>query len=155
MVLLSFHFTVHCIFQVRQVSYTIAGGIQPIQNLSVLKYVGDEKKTEWGHHWINKGFHSKFCGSVSKVRYRKDALYFVSHFTWLCSFKRWQNFSWQVFGSRNPESHYQLESGIQNSVPSYWNLESTMCDPESRTILVYLMKRYQKCQLWNQHMYGH
>ena len=68
MVLLSFHLIIcTCIFQVRQVSYTIASGIQPIQNLSVLKYVGDEKKAEWGHHWINKGFHSKFCGSVLKV----------------------------------------------------------------------------------------
>ena len=46
--------------KVRQVCYAIAGGIQPIQNLSVLKYVGDEKKAEWGHYWINKGFHSKF-----------------------------------------------------------------------------------------------
>ncbi|KAJ7358921.1 Glutathione S-transferase zeta-1 [Desmophyllum pertusum] len=42
--------------QVRQVSHSIAGGIQPIQNLSVLKYLGDERKFEWGHHWINKGF---------------------------------------------------------------------------------------------------
>ncbi|KAL9953228.1 hypothetical protein ACROYT_G040608 [Oculina patagonica] len=41
---------------VRQVSHSIASGIQPIQNLSVLKYLGDEKKAEWGHYWINKGF---------------------------------------------------------------------------------------------------
>ena len=46
-------------FQVRQVSHTIASGIQPIQNLSVLTYLGDERKAEWGHHWINKGFHSE------------------------------------------------------------------------------------------------
>ncbi|XP_020628111.1 maleylacetoacetate isomerase-like [Orbicella faveolata] len=43
---------------VRQVSHTIASGIQPIQNLSVLEYLGDERKAEWGHHWINKGFHN-------------------------------------------------------------------------------------------------
>ncbi|XP_070577370.1 maleylacetoacetate isomerase-like [Ptychodera flava] len=43
---------------VRQVSEVIASGIQPIQNLSVLKYVGDEKKAEWGNYWIDKGFQS-------------------------------------------------------------------------------------------------
>lgn len=26
------------------------------QNLRVLKYVGDEKKAEWGRHWIEQGF---------------------------------------------------------------------------------------------------
>lgn len=26
------------------------------QNLKVLKYVGDEKKAEWGKHWIEQGF---------------------------------------------------------------------------------------------------
>lgn len=82
MVLLSFHLIIcTCIFQVRQVSYTIASGIQPIQNLSVLKYVGDEKKAEWGHHWINKGFHSKFIvGVFQKSGTQKMLKYFVSHF---------------------------------------------------------------------------
>lgn len=34
----------------------INSGIQPIQNLSVLQYVGSEKKAEWGKHWITVGF---------------------------------------------------------------------------------------------------
>ena len=52
-------------------SHTIASGIQPIQNLSVLKYLGDERKAEWGHHWINKGFQSEFKLSAS-LQYLKD-----------------------------------------------------------------------------------
>ncbi|XP_064403390.1 maleylacetoacetate isomerase-like [Halichondria panicea] len=44
--------------RVRSISNNIAAGIQPIQNLRVLKYVGDEKKFEWGKHWITKGFDS-------------------------------------------------------------------------------------------------
>jgi len=42
--------------KVREVCEVIASGIQPIQNLSVLQKVGDEKKMEWGHFWIEKGF---------------------------------------------------------------------------------------------------
>ncbi|XP_022799081.1 maleylacetoacetate isomerase-like isoform X2 [Stylophora pistillata] len=56
----------------RQVSQTIASGIQPIQNLSVLKYLGDERKTEWGHHWINKGF----C-NLEKILERTSGKYCV------------------------------------------------------------------------------
>lgn len=41
---------------VRQVTHCIASGIQPVQNLQVLKYLGDERKAEWGYHWIDKGF---------------------------------------------------------------------------------------------------
>ena len=48
-------------------SHSIASGIQPIQNLSVLKYLGDEKKAEWGHHWINKGFQSKLGEMIESV----------------------------------------------------------------------------------------
>ncbi|CAI8001901.1 Maleylacetoacetate isomerase [Geodia barretti] len=44
--------------QVRAVSQCVACGIQPIQNLRVLKFVGDEKKAEWGKHWIELGFNS-------------------------------------------------------------------------------------------------
>ena len=45
----------------------------------------------------------------------------------------------------------------RNSLSSSWNPESTGCNLESRTVLVYLkyMKIYQKYWLWNQHMYGH
>ena len=57
----------------------IASGIQPIQvmgrkglsffravlilcllqNLSVLKYVGTDKKAEWGRYWIEQGFNGE------------------------------------------------------------------------------------------------
>ncbi|XP_065833531.1 maleylacetoacetate isomerase-like [Oscarella lobularis] len=43
---------------VRRISDMIASDIQPIQNLRVLSYVGDEKKMEWGRHWIDAGFQS-------------------------------------------------------------------------------------------------
>lgn len=33
----------------------IASGVQPLQNLVVLIYVGEEKKKEWAQHWINRG----------------------------------------------------------------------------------------------------
>ena len=33
--------------------------IKPLQNLSVLKRVGDEKKTEWAHHFIKVGLDGK------------------------------------------------------------------------------------------------
>lgn len=44
--------------KVRALSEMIASGIQPIQNLSVLKYLGDdqEKRKSWAKHWINEGF---------------------------------------------------------------------------------------------------
>ncbi|XP_072032339.1 maleylacetoacetate isomerase-like isoform X2 [Amphiura filiformis] len=41
---------------VRQICEVIAGGIQPLQNLSVLKAIGADRKTEWGHDMIAKGF---------------------------------------------------------------------------------------------------
>lgn len=41
---------------VRQVCQCIAGGIQPLQNLAVLRYLGEDRKAEWAHHFINKGF---------------------------------------------------------------------------------------------------
>lgn len=46
--------------KVRQISEMINSGIQPIQNLSVLKMIekvtGDEsKKVEWAKHWITNG----------------------------------------------------------------------------------------------------
>ncbi|KAI8485374.1 Glutathione S-transferase zeta-1 [Branchiostoma belcheri] len=42
--------------KVRMIAETVNAGIQPIQNLSVLQKVGDEKKMEWGHYWIDRGF---------------------------------------------------------------------------------------------------
>lgn len=41
---------------VRKIVQTIASDIQPVQNLRILKYVGDDKKAEWGHYWIDRGF---------------------------------------------------------------------------------------------------
>ncbi|CAF4785983.1 unnamed protein product [Rotaria sp. Silwood1] len=42
-------------YQARLISEIIASGIQPLQNLTVLKRVGDEKKGEWAHHFIKVG----------------------------------------------------------------------------------------------------
>lgn len=41
--------------QVREICEVIQSGIQPLQNLVVLIYVGEEKKKEWAQHWINRG----------------------------------------------------------------------------------------------------
>ncbi|KAF6216570.1 hypothetical protein GE061_000913 [Apolygus lucorum] len=41
--------------KVREVCDVIASGIQPLQNLVVLIYVGEEKKREWAQHWITRG----------------------------------------------------------------------------------------------------
>lgn len=41
---------------VRRLSLLIAADIQPIQNLKVLKFVGDERKMEFGHWVIDTGF---------------------------------------------------------------------------------------------------
>ncbi|KAK4307484.1 hypothetical protein Pmani_020750 [Petrolisthes manimaculis] len=42
--------------KVREVCEVICSGIQPLQNFSVLQRVGEEKKMEWGHFFINRGF---------------------------------------------------------------------------------------------------
>jgi len=42
--------------KVRQVVETVVADIQPLQNLRVLKKVGEEKKMEWAQHWIDFGF---------------------------------------------------------------------------------------------------
>ena len=41
--------------KVRAIVDAIVADIQPIQNMRVLKYVG-EKHMEWGKHWIEQGF---------------------------------------------------------------------------------------------------
>ena len=41
---------------VRKICDIIGCDIQPVQNLRVLKAVGDEKKMEWGKKWITEGF---------------------------------------------------------------------------------------------------
>ncbi|XP_064106117.1 maleylacetoacetate isomerase-like isoform X1 [Macrobrachium nipponense] len=42
--------------KVREICEIIGSGIQPLQNLSVLQKIGDEKKMEWAQFHINKGF---------------------------------------------------------------------------------------------------
>ncbi|XP_017507044.3 maleylacetoacetate isomerase isoform X4 [Manis javanica] len=42
--------------RVRMISNLIAGGIQPLQNLSVLKQVGQENQLTWAQKTINSGF---------------------------------------------------------------------------------------------------
>ncbi|KAI1317392.1 Glutathione S-transferase zeta-1 [Mortierella claussenii] len=41
---------------VRALVHAIAMDIQPIGNMRVLNYVGDEKKGEWAQHFISEGF---------------------------------------------------------------------------------------------------
>jgi len=40
---------------VRQIVQSIASDIQPVQNLRVLKKVGEDKKAEWAKYWIEYG----------------------------------------------------------------------------------------------------
>ena len=40
----------------RAIAEIINSGIQPYQNLSALKKVGDEKRNEWLHFYLHKGF---------------------------------------------------------------------------------------------------
>jgi len=42
--------------KVRQIVECVVSDIQPIQNLRVLKKVGEEKKSEWAKFWIDVGF---------------------------------------------------------------------------------------------------
>lgn len=42
--------------RVREICEVIASGIQPLQNLTILIYVGEERKKEWAQHWITRGF---------------------------------------------------------------------------------------------------
>ncbi|KAL6059469.1 Glutathione S-transferase zeta-1 [Balamuthia mandrillaris] len=41
---------------VRQIVSIVCSDIQPVQNLRVLKYLGEERKVEWAKHWIESGF---------------------------------------------------------------------------------------------------
>lgn len=45
---------------VRQIAYSVACGIQPIQNLVVQQYVSDvpEERQKFAAHWIERGFHA-------------------------------------------------------------------------------------------------
>ncbi|KAG0335594.1 Glutathione S-transferase zeta-1, partial [Podila humilis] len=41
---------------VRSLVHTVAMDIQPVTNLRVLNYVGDERKAEWAKHFLTEGF---------------------------------------------------------------------------------------------------
>ena len=41
---------------VRRISQMIVADIQPVQNLKVLKYLGADRKMDWGKHFITQGF---------------------------------------------------------------------------------------------------
>ncbi|KAF9158346.1 Glutathione S-transferase zeta-1, partial [Mortierella sp. AD010] len=41
---------------VRALVQAVAMDIQPVANLRILKYVGEEKKSEWAKHFITEGF---------------------------------------------------------------------------------------------------
>jgi len=64
--------------RIRQLAYTIACDIHPLNNLRVLKYLtnklalSEQQKIEWIHHWISEGFNAletlvgvEFCISDS------------------------------------------------------------------------------------------
>jgi len=42
--------------KVREICEIIGSGIQPLQNLSVLQKLGQDKQKEWAVYWMNKGF---------------------------------------------------------------------------------------------------
>ncbi|KAF9308907.1 Glutathione S-transferase zeta-1, partial [Podila horticola] len=41
---------------VRALVHAVAMDIQPVTNLRILKYVGDDKKAEWAKHFLAEGF---------------------------------------------------------------------------------------------------
>ncbi|KAG0354637.1 Glutathione S-transferase zeta-1 [Podila minutissima] len=41
---------------VRALVHAVAMDIQPVTNLRILKYVGDDKKAEWAKHFLTEGF---------------------------------------------------------------------------------------------------
>ena len=43
-------------FKVREICEVIGSGIQPLQNLSVLRQLEESKQKEWASRWIVKGF---------------------------------------------------------------------------------------------------
>jgi len=56
--------------KVRQIVEMVCSDIQPLQNLRVLKRVGEEKKGEWGKFWIEDGFRAlEKVLSASSSRY--------------------------------------------------------------------------------------
>ena len=48
-----------CRFKVREICETIGSGIQPLQNLAVLKQFEESKQKEWAAKWIFKGLTGK------------------------------------------------------------------------------------------------
>jgi len=46
--------------KVREICEIIGSGIQPLQNLSVLQKLGQDKQKEWAVYWMTKGFTGNF-----------------------------------------------------------------------------------------------
>jgi len=65
--------------QVRAIALEIVAGIQPLQNLAVLKYVGDEKKNDWAKHFVSKGLSAveKMLGKTAGKYCVGDAVTFA------------------------------------------------------------------------------
>lgn len=45
--------------RVREICEVIVSGIQPLQNIGLLNYLGNERRKEWTNHWIIRGFTGK------------------------------------------------------------------------------------------------
>lgn len=41
--------------KVREICEVIVTGIQPLQNVGLLKYLENERKKEWTNRWISQG----------------------------------------------------------------------------------------------------
>ena len=62
--------------RVREICEVIASGIQPLQNLVVLIYVGEERKKEWAQHWITRGF-TGIIFNKSATNFSCESIYII------------------------------------------------------------------------------
>ncbi|KAG8189293.1 hypothetical protein JTE90_019053 [Oedothorax gibbosus] len=60
--------------KVREIVDGILSGIQPLQNMKVLKYVGGENSLSWAKHWIVSGF-----GAIERILEGSHGTYCVGH----------------------------------------------------------------------------
>lgn len=54
-------------FKVREICEIIGSGIQPLQNLTVLKQFEESKQKDWAAKWISKGLSGNEAGTVWKI----------------------------------------------------------------------------------------
>ncbi|KAF9113608.1 Glutathione S-transferase zeta-1 [Mortierella sp. AM989] len=52
---------------VRSLVEAVAMDIQPVTNLRILKYVGDEKRGEWAKHFLTEGFKGTTCTNCDNI----------------------------------------------------------------------------------------